>query len=190
MTIFSQVITAKRKKERNEFIALSSFYSLLSLYDARCKSQVCLTRLVTVTTRIARYLVVEISFCHFRDDVFDRYCAWTIPSGTSHAFLRWLTNSSTLRIDTLDVPQNAPSSNDRSQSPSTATNRPKFPAHEKNSDCFFFTTRTKQGRKVTIGVHVGANKTNYTYKTSIEDLIRSADQTIREVNVKATTAKM
>lgn len=81
-----------------------------------------------------------------------------------------------VRIDTLDVPQNSPSPT------SNVANRPKFSVYEESNDCFYFTTRTRQGRKVTIGVYVEANKTNYTYTTSIEDLIRSADQKIREVN--------
>jgi hypothetical protein len=34
---------------------------------------------------------------------------------------------------------------------------------------------------VTIGVYVATKKTNYIYKTSIEDLIPKADEIIREV---------
>jgi hypothetical protein len=48
-------------------------------------------------------------------------------------------------------------------------------------DRFCFETRTKQGRQVTINVYLSLKKTNYTYKTTIEDLIRNADEIIREV---------
>lgn len=61
------------------------------------------------------------------------------------------------------------------------TNRPKFLSYDKKMDCFLFMTRTKQNRQVTISVYIDINKTNYTYKTSIEDLIRHADEIIREV---------
>ncbi len=47
-------------------------------------------------------------------------------------------------------------------------------------DRFCFETRTKQGRQMTISVYISTKKNNYTYKTSIEDLIRHADEIIRE----------
>jgi hypothetical protein len=49
-------------------------------------------------------------------------------------------------------------------------------------DRFCFETRTKQGRQVTISIYLSAKKTNYVYNTTIEDLIRNADEVIREVN--------
>ena len=48
-------------------------------------------------------------------------------------------------------------------------------------DRFCFETRTKQGRQVTISVYLSAKKINCVYKTTIEDLIRYADEVIREV---------
>jgi hypothetical protein len=48
-------------------------------------------------------------------------------------------------------------------------------------DRFCFETRTKQGRQVTINVYLDIKKSSYIYKTSIEDLIRHADEIIREV---------
>jgi len=62
-----------------------------------------------------------------------------------------------------------------------STNRPKFPEYDKQTDRFCFETRTKQGRQITIGVYIDIKKTNYIYKTTIEDLIRHADEIIREV---------
>ena len=90
-----------------------------------------------------------------------------------------------LCIDTTDVIQCGPSS-----TPSTVANRKKYPLYEQKNDCIYFTTRTKPGRKVTIGVYVSVKNTNYTLTTSIEDLIRSADQTIREVNSKCKNANL
>jgi len=60
-------------------------------------------------------------------------------------------------------------------------NRPKFPEYDEKNDCFYFETRTKQDRQITIGVYIEIKKINYIYKTSIEDLIRHADEIIREV---------
>lgn len=48
-------------------------------------------------------------------------------------------------------------------------------------DRFRFETRTKQGRQVTISVYLSTKKSNGVYKTTIEDLIRHADEIIREV---------
>jgi hypothetical protein len=62
-----------------------------------------------------------------------------------------------------------------------ATNRPKYPDYDKKNDNFTFETRTKQGRLVTISVFIDVKKTNYIYKTSVEDLIRHADGIVREV---------
>ena len=60
-------------------------------------------------------------------------------------------------------------------------NRPKFPPYDKKIDGFYFATHTKQGRQVTIAAYIDIKKTNYTCKVSIEDLIRHADELVREV---------
>ncbi len=62
-----------------------------------------------------------------------------------------------------------------------STNRPKFPEYDKQTDRFCFETRTKQDRQITISVYIDIKQTNYIYKTSIEELIRNADEIIREV---------
>ncbi|UJR25382.1 hypothetical protein I4U23_006730 [Adineta vaga] len=72
-----------------------------------------------------------------------------------------------LRVDTFDVQQ-------------ISSGRPKFPEYDKKMQHFLFETRTKQGRQVVLGVYVDIKKTNYTFQTSIEDLIKKADNIIRE----------
>ncbi|CAF3504295.1 unnamed protein product [Adineta steineri] len=72
-----------------------------------------------------------------------------------------------LRVETFDFQQ-------------VSTARPKFPEYDKKMNNFCFETRAKQGRQVTIDVYMDVKKTNYTHKTSIEDLIRRADNVIRE----------
>ena len=62
-----------------------------------------------------------------------------------------------------------------------STNRPKFPEYDKKLNHFLFETRTKQGRQVAINVYIDMRETNYVYRTSIEELIRKADNVIREV---------
>jgi len=60
-------------------------------------------------------------------------------------------------------------------------NRPQFPKYDSKENRFYFDTHTRAGRQITITIYNDKKKINYIYKTSIEDLIRHADQVIREV---------
>lgn len=62
------------------------------------------------------------------------------------------------------------------------SNRPRFPEYNQECGRFCFETRTIQGRGMKIDVYNSMKNTNYIYMTSIEDLIRDADEVIREVN--------
>ncbi|CAF2317793.1 unnamed protein product [Rotaria sp. Silwood2] len=72
-----------------------------------------------------------------------------------------------IRVDTADPPL-------------FLMRQPKFPTYDDNDGALYFTTHTKQGRQITINIYIDENKTNYIYQTQIEDLIRHADQFIRE----------